>query len=85
MAESGTLRSYFDEALSSLFLDLRIVESDDKHVGYAVHPCNDDRYQATFTFERSSFTTEYIVEGPRKNFVLTTTYSAFPRRFMGDR
>ncbi|MBY3418537.1 hypothetical protein HFN87_35565 [Rhizobium laguerreae] len=75
VSEGGDLLSYFDPGRSQPFLHFHMRESTGEHSGKAVHYCGDDTYQATFRFERGvSFATEYVIKGPQKDLVLSTTY-----------
>lgn len=76
VSEGSDLLSYFDPGRSQPFLHFHMRESNGElYSGKAVHYCGDDTYQATFRFERGvSFATEYVIKGPRKDLVLSTTY-----------
>jgi Family of unknown function (DUF6314) len=67
---------FFKETPPRLFHAIELAASDDGALnGSAGHLCNLDHYQSTYTFRGDGgFVVRHIVSGPRKDYVMITTY-----------
>lgn len=44
----------------------------------AVHLCGEDRYRVTYEFDTDAWTSVWDVQGPRKDYRMTTRYTRIP-------
>ena len=66
---------WFAEHPARLFHEIELVARGNALIGDAVHLCGEDRYCSQYVFRGDgTFTTIHAVTGPRKNYVLQTTY-----------
>ena len=72
---------FADNKQGDLFLSIPLTKdrSNETLYGEAKHLCVEDNYQARFSFATTdSFSIEYDVRGPRKNYQMRTEYSPLP-------
>jgi hypothetical protein len=66
---------FFMEHPPQLFHDVALTQAGDRLVGDARHLCKADLYLSRYEFcADGSFATRHDVSGPRKDYVLETTY-----------
>ncbi|MBC9877832.1 hypothetical protein G8O24_10820 [Bradyrhizobium sp. INPA01-394B] len=72
----GGFDVFFKETPLRLFHTIELAASDGGAVsGSAIHLCNADRYQSTYTFRSDGgFIVRHVVAGPRKDYTMLTTY-----------
>ena len=67
---------FFPENPPRLFHDIGLTRDGDRLFGDARHPCGDDLYLSRYEFfGDGTFTTRHDVSGPRKKYVLETSYA----------
>lgn len=67
---------YFDSNLTQFFYKMEFLELERGILqSKGIHYCGKDVYKATFTFNSSSvYMSEFIVEGPRKNYIIKSEF-----------
>ena len=67
---------FFSENPPRLFHDVILNDANGTLTGEASHLCRDDLYRSRYSFlPDGTFSTRHDVRGPRKNYVLDTSYS----------
>jgi hypothetical protein len=70
----------------NLFMRLQLEEASSGYIATATHHCVDDVYAGRYYFQDpDSFLIEYVVRGPKKDYIICTRYRSRIRCFPGGR
>jgi Family of unknown function (DUF6314) len=76
MPEADGFSVWFPEEPPRLFHAIRLYADGDMQFGAASHRCGNDVYDSDYAFYGDgSFTVRHAVTGPRKSYIMTSTYT----------
>ena len=69
-----SLKVFFDGEVDDIYHDVQTEKDDKAWIGSATHLCIEDTYSATYQFKKDEIIVSLKVEGPEKNYDLTSLF-----------